>query len=57
MSDATEPRTEADEVISDGVQEHRSSQCRWTASRIYPGHEACLVNGAAHYREAEADHE
>ena len=42
------------EVISDGVQEHKSSECRWQPSRIYPGHEACLVNGAAHYRETEA---
>ena len=43
-----------DEVISDGVQEHKSSECRWQPSRIYPGHEACLVNGAAHYRETAA---
>ncbi len=52
----SEPRTlrpRAD-AITDGVMNHRPTDCQWRPSEIYPGHDACLINGVAHYREREA---
>ena len=39
------------EVFTDSAgASHDETECRWTRSAIYPGHDACLVNPVAHYR-------
>ena len=37
----------------DSGASHTADRCKWKPSVIYPGHEACVVNGAAHYRAAQ----
>lgn len=46
----TNQTDDEERFTDDAGASHTASQCRWSASQIYPGHDACLVNPVAHYR-------